>query len=67
MNEKRNEIQAPVLLKAAEAAEWCRITVGTLNHLRIHGRFAPAIRVGRRCFWTPEGLNEWLESQRESA
>ena len=30
MNEKRNEIQAPVLLKAAEAAEWCRITVGTL-------------------------------------
>ena len=67
MNEKRNEIQAPVLLKAAEAAEWCRITVGTLNHLRLHGRVAPAIRVGRRCFWTPEGLNEWLESQRESA
>jgi hypothetical protein len=40
---------------------------GTLNHLRIHGRFAPAIRIGKRCFWMPEDLMAWLKEQREPA
>lgn len=57
--------KAPTLLTAAETAQWCRITVGTLNHLRVHGRFAPAIRIGKRCFWRPEDLLAWLDGQRE--
>lgn len=60
-----NEVRRPVLLGPDEAASWCRITVHTLNHLRLHGRFAPAIKIGRRCFWTPEDLVAWIESQRE--
>lgn len=65
--EEDKKVQAPVLLNADEAASWCRISVGTLNHLRIHGRFAPAVRVGKRCFWMPQDLLAWLEAQKESA
>lgn len=60
-----NEVRPPALLGVGEAARWCRVTVNTLNHLRLHGRFAPAIKIGRRCFWTPEDLNAWIEAQRE--
>lgn len=61
------DIKRPHLLTASEAAEWCRISVNSLNHLRTHGRFAPAIKIGRRCFWTAEDLNAWIEDQREAA
>ncbi len=68
MNEQGdNNLRAPVLLSPDEAAEWCHISVGTLNHLRYHGRFAPAIRIGKRCFWMPRDLMAWLESQKEPA
>lgn len=67
MSREVDEVQAPVLLTPDEAAEWCHITVGTLNHLRYHGRFAPAIRIGKRCFWMPRDLMAWLESQKEPA
>lgn len=53
------------LLTADEAASWCSISVHTLNHLRMHARFAPAIRIGRRCFWQPADLNAWVLAQRE--
>ena len=59
-------VARPVLLDVGEAAEWCSISRNTLNHLRMHGRFAPAIRIGRRCFWTPEDLTAWIEAQREA-
>ncbi len=59
--------EAPTLLDVHEAAAWCRISIGTLNHLRTHGRFAPAVKIGKRCFWMPEDLRAWLESQREQA
>ncbi len=62
-----NDVRAPALLTAGEAAAWCHISVGTLNHLRYHGRFAPAIRIGKRCFWMPRDLLAWLESQKEPA
>ncbi len=68
MNEQGdNDVRAPVLLCPDEAAAWCHISVGTLNHLRYHGRFAPAIRIGKRCFWMPRDLLAWLESQKEPA
>lgn len=53
------------LLDVEEAADWCRISPNTLNYLRTQRRFAPAIKVGKRLFWTPADLNTWLEDQRE--
>lgn len=67
MDGQTNAVQAPVLLTVDEAAAWCHVTRNTLNHLRFHGRFAPAIKIGKRCFWRPEDLLEWLEQQKESA
>lgn len=67
MNARNEEEQAPILLTSGEAAEWCHITVGTLNHLRSSGRFAPAVKIGKRCFWMPKDLRVWLEEQREPA
>ncbi len=61
------DVKAPVLLNADEAASWCRITVGTLNYLRTQRRFAPAVKVGKWCFWMPEDLLAWLEAQKEPA
>ena len=66
MSTEVEEVQAPVLLTSFEAAGWCHISVGTLNHLRLHGRFAPAVRIGKRCFWMPKDLNAWLEANKES-
>lgn len=56
---------APTLLSVDEAAAWCRISVGTLNHLRMHGRFAPAVRMGKLRYWLGEDLTAWIEAQRE--
>lgn len=53
------------LLTVEEAARWCHISPNTLNYLRVQRRFAPAIRVGRRVFFKPSDLNDWLEAQRE--
>ncbi len=58
---------APRLLNVEEAAQWCHISVGTLNHLRAHRRFAPAIRLGKLRFWLAEDLNVWIQAQREPA
>ena len=65
MSAQPEEVKAPVLLTVAEAAQWCHISVGTLNHLRLHGRFARAVKIGKRCFWKPEDLLAWIDSQRE--
>jgi len=54
------------LLSVDEAAERLHISVTTLRYLRVEGRFAPAIRVGRRLFWTEADLEAWLEQQREA-
>lgn len=62
-----SEVRPLVLLDVKEAAAWCRITIHTLNWLRATGRFAPAIKIGRRVFWKPEELNDWIEAQREPA
>jgi hypothetical protein len=59
------EVQRPVLLTVDEAAEWCGITRNTLSYLRMEGRFAPALKIGRRCYWTPEDLVAWIDAQRE--
>ena len=55
------------LLTIEEVAERLRVSVLTVRWLRQEGRFAPAIKVGRRLVWDAHDVAAWLESQRESA
>jgi excisionase family DNA binding protein len=55
------------LLTIEEVAERLRVSVLTVRWLRQEGRFAPAIKVGRRLVWDARDVAAWLESQRESA
>ena len=54
------------LLTIEEVAERLRVTVPTIRWLRQEGRFALAIKVGRRLMWDAQDVAAWLESQRES-
>ena len=55
-----------VLLTIEEVAERLRVTVPTVRWLRQEGRFAPAIKVGRRLMWDARDVAAWLEVQRET-
>ena len=55
------------LLTIEEVAERLRVSVLTVVWLRQEGRFAPAIKVGRRLVWDARDAAAWLESQQESA
>ena len=50
-----------------EVAERLRVPVLTVRWLRQEGRFAPAIKVGRRLVWDVKDVDAWLEAQREGA
>jgi len=54
-----------VLLTPQETAEQLRISVATLRSLRQQGKFARAIKIGRRVCWDPEDLDAWLRRQKE--
>jgi excisionase family DNA binding protein len=54
------------LLTIEEVADRLRVSVPTVRWLRQEGRFAPAIRVGRRLVWDARDVEAWLDSQRES-
>jgi len=49
-----------------EVAQSLHVTVPTVRWLRQEGRFAPAIKVGRRVLWDEEALPAWLEANREA-
>jgi excisionase family DNA binding protein len=53
------------LLTIEEVAEQLRVSVLTVRWLRQEGRFAPAIRVGRRLVWDARDVASWLEANRE--
>ena len=53
-------------LTIEEVAQSLRVTVPTVRWLRQEGRFAPAIKVGRRVLWDEEVLTAWLEANREA-
>ncbi|WP_432883498.1 helix-turn-helix transcriptional regulator [Kribbella sp. CA-245084] len=55
-----------VLWNIDEVAQHLRVPVLTIRWLRQEGRFAPAIKVGRRLVWDARDIATWLESQRES-
>jgi predicted DNA-binding transcriptional regulator AlpA len=49
-----------------EVAAYLRVPVLTIRWLRQEGRFAPAIKVGRRLVWDARDIAAWLETQREA-
>ena len=53
------------LLTIEEVAERLRVSVLTVRWLRQEGRFAPAIKVGRRVVWDARDIDVWLKAQRE--
>lgn len=56
-----------VYLTIDEVATLLRVSVPTLRWLRQEGRFAPAIRVGRRLLWERAEVEAWMDSNRESS
>jgi len=53
------------LLTIEEVAERLRVSVLTVRWLRQEGRFAPAIKAGRRLVWDARDVAAWLDSHRE--
>jgi excisionase family DNA binding protein len=56
-----------VLMTIDEVAEHLRVPVLTVRWLRQEGRFAPAIKVGRRLVWDVRDVEAWLTANREAA
>ena len=54
------------LLTIEEVAERLRVSVETVRWLRQQGRFASAIKVGRRLMWDARDVDDWLKAQRET-
>lgn len=54
------------LMTIDEVAEYLRVPVLTVRWLRQEGRFAPAIKIGRRLVWDVADVAAWLESNREA-
>ncbi len=54
------------LLTIEEVADRLRVSVLTVRWLRQEGRFAPAIKVGRRLMWDACDVAAWLDAQRET-
>ena len=50
-----------------EVANYLRVPVPTIRWVRQEGRFAPAIKVGRRLVWERGDVRAWAETQREHA
>jgi excisionase family DNA binding protein len=53
------------LMNLQEVARYLRVPVPTIRWLRQEGRFAPAIKVGRRLVWDAADVRAWAEDQRE--
>ena len=55
-----------VYMTIEEVARSLRVSVPTVRWLRQEGRFAPAIKIGRRVLWDEDTLAAWIESNREA-
>jgi excisionase family DNA binding protein len=56
-----------VYMTIEEVARSLRVSVPTVRWLRQKGRFAPAIKIGRRVVWDEKALEAWVEANREAA
>lgn len=59
--------QMEPLMTIDEVAEYLRVPVLTVRWLRQEGRFAPAVKVGRRLAWERSAVSAWVTDQREPA
>ena len=50
-----------------EVADYLRVPVLTVRWLRQEGRFAPAVKVGRRLLWEESAVAVWVAEHREPA
>lgn len=67
VSDRTEQSEAPTsLLTIVEVAELLRVPVLTIRWLRQEGRFAPAIKVGRRLVWDRRELDAWVDQHRES-
>ena len=55
------------LMTIEEVAEHLRVPVLTIRWLRQDGRFAPAVKVGRRLLWEESAVKAWVAQNREHA
>lgn len=55
------------LMTIDEVAEYLRVPVVTIRWLRQEGRFAPAVKVGRRLAWERSVVVAWVAQHREVA
>jgi excisionase family DNA binding protein len=55
------------LMTIDEVAAYLRVSVMTVRWLRQEGRFAPAVKVGRRLLWERPTVTEWVAINREAA
>lgn len=55
------------LMTIDEVAEYLRVPVVTIRWLRQEGRFAPAVKVGRRLAWERSVVVAWVAEHREVA
>jgi len=53
------------LMTIDEVAAELRVSVPTVRWLRQEGRFAPAVRVGRRLVWDRDAIMTWINEHRE--
>ena len=53
------------LMTIDEVAAELRVSVPTVRWLRQEGRFAPAVRVGRRLVWDRDAILAWINEHRE--
>ncbi len=60
------ERESRELLTIEEVARYLKVPPLTVRWLRQEGRFAPAIKVGRRLLWDRRDVNAWLDGQRET-
>jgi Helix-turn-helix domain len=60
----RETVGQQTLLTIKDVAERTRIPLEMIRWLRQQGRFAPAIKVGRRLVWDVADLDAWLIAER---
>lgn len=63
---KDDEVMEP-LLTLDEVADYLRVSVVTVRWLRQEGKFAPAVKIGRRLAWERSTLVAWVAARREPA
>lgn len=67
MSTNNNAVEMEPLMTLDEVAEYLRVSVLTVRWLRQEGKFAPAVKVGRRLAWKRSAVVAWVTEQTEVA